>query len=183
MGGEKDKISCFVKDEATYSFSSNSFNNYTMFGVKKNLEAGSLEGGLAFKASDSQYGGFAELKLTSEELVKNISAESRTRLSIETPYNDSRTSLNIGQRIALKGSWNLGKRWNIYEIAGASLNLDLQEGNVTSVGPTSVTGVGYKINKNASIYGEASFSKSYKPIIESWDKLSSSFTLGVKIGL
>lgn len=182
MGGEKDKISCFIKDEGTYSPSADSFNNYTLVGIRKNGESGSVEGGVAFKVTDNSYGGFSEVKLTTEEFAPNLSLESRTRLCFDKPYKSDRTNVNTTQRFAVKGSWDIDRNWNIYETAGVSLDYDLLEDELRTIGPTSVTGVGYKINKNTSLYGEVTLSRTYKPENETWNRLSSSVTLGVKIG-
>ena len=78
------------------------------------------------------------------------------------------------QRVAAKGNWNLGKGFSIYEIAGANAKISLQGDGVQSVTPTSITGLGYKINKQISVYGEFEMAQAYKVPDKKWDDFKAS---------
>ncbi len=175
------KVSYFAKNEASYSINNNSFSNYTMLGSKYAGQGGNYELGLAFKESQTSYGGFIESKYTSPKLGNsNWAIESRTRVVADKPYGDSSISNSLTQRVAGKGSWNLGKGWSLYEIAGLNSNISLQGKGLQSLTPTSITGVGYNINKNWNVYAEGELSKTYSLTDNSWKDLSSSVYLGTK---
>lgn len=175
------QMSYFVKNEASYSFNNKSFGDYTMLGAKRSSRFGNLEIGLAFKATNSSLGGFGEAKYTSPKLGdSNWSIESRTRILADTPFNKDDTNFSLTQRIAGKGSWNLGKGWNVYEIAGANAKVSLEGKGFQSVTPTSITGIGYNVNKNLNVYAEGEISKSYNIQDDSWGKFSPAVYLGAK---
>lgn len=175
-----NSTSYFIKNEANYSINSNSFSNYTMLGGKYSGK-GNFEFGLALKENQSSFGGFTEAKYTSPKIGNsNWSAESRTRVMADKPYDGNNTNFSMTQRLAAKGSWNLGKGWSIYEIAGVNSKISLQGDGLQSLTPTSITGIGYNINKKLNVYTEGELSKTYSVQDNSWDKLSPSVYLGAK---
>ena len=147
----------FVKSEYSYN---GTFANYKGFGGKFNLENyGTAEVMFARRANEKGTGQFTELKYTTPK-VYNIAIESRTRY--QNDKNDSEQVLrqSIGQRLALKGSWNLSKKWNIYEIAGVNTKFNLDKNAENSATLMSLTGIGYNATNKLNIYGEIEFSNS-----------------------
>ena len=175
---EKDNYSLFWKNEASYSFTSGSYDDYLLFGIKSNNK----EGGLALKVEDEKINIFGEYKYTSDEVFPNIKVESRTRVGIEKPSLDSEEkNIYATQRFAVKGCWNLNEKWSISETTGVNLNIDLSNGGLSSIGPTSVTSLSHKINKTTSIYTDVTATKLYRPALEKFNKLSFSGTLGIRV--
>lgn len=169
---EPDKVSYFVKDEATIPLNGGEVGNYTGFGVKTTSSAGAYETMLAFKATESSASGFGEFKYTSPKIGgSDWSIESRTRaMSDET----------VTQRFAGKYSTNLSKDVSIYEIAGVNSKFSLHSG-MSSVTPVSLTGVGYNVSKNINVYGEVELSKSYNVSSGNWGKISPNAYVGMKV--
>lgn len=169
---EPDKVSYFVKDEASFPLNGEEVGNYTGFGVKTASSTGTYETMLAFKATESSTSGFGEFKYTSPKLGgSNWSIESRTRaMSDET----------VTQRFAGKYSTNLSKDVSIYEIAGVNSKFSLHSG-MSSVTPVSLTGIGYNVAQNVNIYGEMEISKSYNVNSGNWGKISPNAYVGMKI--
>ena len=177
-----NKISYFIKNEASCSVDGGSYSNYTGIGAKVSDSGfGSIEGMVAVKPTDTKIGGFAELKYTSPK-IKNSdwSIESRTRAIVEKPYKEKDVSSSMTERVALKGSWNLGKGFSIYEIAGINSKISLDDGQLKSVTPTSITGVGYNASKKVSLYTEAEFSSKYSVPDKTWEKNSPTLYFGAK---
>lgn len=169
---EQDKVSYFIKDEASIPLTGGDVGNYTGFGVKTSSSTGTYETMLAFKSTESSTSGFGEFKYTSPKLGgSNWSIESRTRaMSDET----------VTQRVAAKYSTNLSKDVSIYEIAGVNSKFSLHSG-MSSVTPVSLTGVGYNVSKNVNVYGEVEVSKSYNVHSGNWGKISPNAYVGMKI--
>ena len=175
---ENKEYSLFWKNEATYSFTSKSCDDYILFGIKSNNK----ERGLALKVADEKISVFGEYKFTSEEVFPNMKVECRTRVGIEKPYIDSNDkNIYATQRFAMKGCWKLNDKLSISETAGVNLNMDLSNGDLSSIGPTSVTSLSYKINKNTSLYTDVTATKLYIPAQEKFNKLSCSGTLGIRV--
>ena len=177
-----NKISYFIKNEASCSVNDGSCSNYTGIGAKvSNSGLGSFEGMVAVKPTDTNIGGFAELKYTSPKIKNSDWAiESRTRAIIEKPYKEKVLESSLTERVALKGSWNLGKGFSIYEITGINSKISLDDGQLKSVTPTSITGVGYNVSKKVNLYTEAEFSSKYSVPDKTWEKNSPSVYLGAK---
>ena len=176
-----DNTDLYVKNESSYDPMSENYSNYTFLGVKISGKYGSSDLGGAVKFTDSSSGGFVEYKYTTPKFVgSKLAFESRTRFIADKPYGEDDFSKSLTQRLAFKGSWNLGKDFSVYEITGASVKLSLEGKGFQSVTPTSITGVGYNVNKNFHIYGEVEVSRGYSVSKNAWGKTTPSFYLGVK---
>ena len=163
----------FVKNESSVSLTNGTLGNYTGAGVKYSGSSGTYEGMLAFKANETSKGGFGEFKYTTPK-KHDLAFESRTRVQFETRGN------SITTRVAGKFSKDIGKNFNIYEIAGATAKISLEGKGFQSITPMSLTGLGYNINKKLSCYTELELSKSYNPSSKSWGAFAPSSYLGIK---
>lgn len=164
----------FIKNEASFPLTDGNITNYTGLGVKTTNAGGSYESMIAFKVTEDSKGGFYEFKYTTPKLGKSdIAFESRSRAIF-----DDKSGNSVTERAALKYSKNLGKNFNIYEIAGA--NTEFTKKGFVSVSPTLLSGVGYNINKNLNIYMEADVSKSYNAQNKSWGDINSNLYFGAK---
>ena len=140
-----------------------------------------MEVGLAIKETESLFGGFLESKYTSPKILNsNWALESRTRAQAENAYKNDDINYSLTQRIAAKGSWNLGRKWSIYQITGLNTKVSLEGDGVQSLTPVLLGGVGYNVNKNLNIYAEGDLSKSYNLVKKSWNEKESSIYLGLK---
>lgn len=172
----------FIKNEANYNFKNNSYGNYTGIGAKHSSKIGNIEALLAFKKTDSSIGGFLEGKYTTPKFLDdNIQIESRTRLVSDKPDESSHASFSLTQRVAAKGAIKLNNKFSIYEIAGVNANISLEGEGLKSLTPTSITGFNYDLNKKVCLYTEIELSKPYDCKKKSFEDLSTSGYIGVKI--
>jgi len=180
---EKTKPTFYLKNEASASFTSESYSDYTGVGLNiSDKSFGSADVVIAGKASNTSFGGFAEAKYTTPKFANsNWSAESRTRFCIDESYKNREPSIYMTQRVAAKGNWNLGKGFGIYEIAGANAKISLQGEGVQSITPTSITGVSYKVGKKTNLYGEIELTKGYNLAENKWNNFGCGGYLGVKV--
>lgn len=177
---KNSSTSYFIKNEASYSVN-NGASNYTLIGSKICKPKGNFEVGLAFKESKTSLGGFIEGKYTSPKNEDaNWSLESRTRLQGDFPYDKEKASFSLAQRIAGKGSWDIDKGVNFYQIFGLNSKISLQGDGLQSLTPTSITGFGYDLNKKLNVYIEGELSKGYDFQKKSWNDLSPAVYLGAK---
>ena len=171
----------FIKNEAGYSFNNQNFGNYIMLGGKYTSNYGNLEAGLAFKTSLTSVGGFFEGKYTTPKFGKsNLALESRTRMQVDKAYGKDNADSSLAERLAVKGSWDLGKGLSLYEIAGLNAKISMQGDGLKSLTPMSLTGLGYNVNKKLNIYLEGELSKTYDLKNECWDRFSPAVYVGAK---
>lgn len=177
MSEKQEKLSFFIKDEATIPLDNGNFANYTGVVGKIPTDVGNLEIMPAVSVSESKVGGFLEGKFTTSKIKGTpIAFESRTRIVGDKPFGKSSFNTALTQRVAAKANVNLGKGWSVYEIAGASANISFNGDGVKSITPTSITGVGYK-----NVYCELGLSKSYSPRTNTWGKTTPEVYVGFKI--
>lgn len=164
----------FAKSEGSTSCS-----YFTGGGINLSREdLGSLDLFVAEKVTNTASGNFIETKYATPG---KYAAEFRTRFCFDETYKEGDSSIYMTQRVAAKGNWNLGKGFSIYEIAGANAKISLQGDGVQSVTPTSITGLGYKINKQISVYGEFEMAQAYKVPDKKWDDFKCGGYLGIKV--
>lgn len=163
----------FIKNEASISLTDGSVGDYLGGGVKFSAESGTYEGMLAFKANQSSKGAFGEFKYTTPK-AGCVALESRTRFQFETSGSTMTT------RVAGKYSKNLGRDFNIYEIAGGTAKISLEGNGAQSITPVSITGAGYNITPKLNCYAEFELSKSYDLKSNNWGKIQPGAYIGLK---
>lgn len=180
----KGKVTIFTKDEASKSFTSPNWSNYAGIGLNYSEESlGSVDVLIAGKVTNSSSGSFIEGKYTTPKVAhSDWSVELRTRGCEDISHETGDKSIYITQRVAAKGSWNLPKGFSVYQIAGVNAKIDLQGEGAQSLTPTSITGLGYKVNEHVSIYGEFELYKGYDIPKANWNDTSCGTYLGIKIG-
>lgn len=179
---EKGKLTLFAKDEASKSFTSPSWSNYAGGGLNYSDTFGSVDVFIAGKTTNSGHGSFIEGKYTTPKIANSDWAiELRTRGCEDISYETGDKSIYMTQRVAAKGSWSLPKNFSIYQIAGVNAKFDLQGNGVQSITPTSITGVGYKVTKNFSVYCEFEMTKGYNFVNNKWDKFGCGGYIGGKV--
>lgn len=160
----------FIKNETSYSLTNHSYGDYLGTGVQTSNKTGKYQFMLAGKATSDNVGGFAEFKYATPEIAPHLRGQIRERYFVMDNGNQSSTLVGGVY------SNNFGKNFNIYEIAGT--NIGVSSKGFDSVTPISITGVGYKINDNMSIYTELDVSKGYNLKNKNWNNPSAGVTLG-----
>lgn len=167
----------FIKNETSVSANNGEIGNYTGIGASATKPEGTFEVMFASKFSNSSNSQFTEFKYTSPKIGKNISIQSRARL-----ITDSKSPKSLTERLTLNTCYKNGLI-NIYENAGLNSKFIVSGENagLTSITPTSLTGVGYNVTNNFSIYGECEISKTYNVKSKNWGKISPAFYFGTKL--